>query len=241
MTPWVPAMSLLLAVLSAPAPAPATPAPAPGGDGDGELQVAERMAPPGFPAEPPDARTLLRALATVEGLEARFKESKKLALLRAPLVSEGRLYYVRPGYMVRMVDTPSPSTVRIGPRSLELQDAGGRQEVDLRSRPDIKMFVESFVHVVAGNYDALASTYTLAFTPAAQEGGPWRLTLTPAHEPLSNLVERLEIRGRGYEVATIKVLETQGDTTEITMSAVDPNRRFSADERARLFGLPPAP
>ncbi len=120
-----------------------------------------------------------------------------------------------------------------------MSDQNGTQAVDLRSRPDVKMFVESFVHVVAGNYDALAKTYTLRFSPAPDDdpAAPWLLTLTPARAPLSDLVERLEIRGRGYAVNTIKVIETQGDTTEITMSAVDHNRRFSDEERQRIFGL----
>lgn len=241
MTHWVPVLSLLVLSLRGATPESSGPPPV-----SEPASASERLAPEGFPDEPTDARTLLRALATVEGLEARFKESKHLALLRAPLVSEGRLYYVRPGHMARIVDTPTPSTVRIGPHSLELSDPSGTQQVDLRSRPDIKMFVESFVHVVAGHYDQLASTYTLAFIPApapAKDGGkrkPWRLTLTPARKPLSDLVERLEIRGTGYEVATIEVIETHGDTTEITMSAVDPRRRFSDEERERIFGLPPA-
>ncbi len=232
MTPWALSFSLLALLTTGHATDHAT-----GPASDGAAAATERVAPEGFPAEPTDARTLLKALATVEGLEARFTESKHLALLRAPLVSEGHLYYVRPGHMARIVETPAPSTVRIGPTSIEMSDASGKQQVDLRSRPDIKMFVESFVHVVAGNYDKLATTYTLHFT-AATEAEPWLLTLTPAHEPLSTLVERLEIRGRGYEVSTIRVLETAGDRTEITMSAVDPNRRFSPEERERLFGLP---
>lgn len=192
------------------------------------------------PAEPTDARTLLHVLSTIEGLEARFVERKRLALLRAPLVSEGRLYYTRPGHLARFVETPSPSTVRIGPTALEVQDTSGTQRFDLRSRPEIKTFVESFVHVVAGDHDELASIYTLGFVPASTPGGPWLLTLTPLGAPLSDLVTRLEIRGKGYEVATIEVLEKRGDTTEITMTAVDPRRQFTAEERRELFGLPPA-
>lgn len=192
------------------------------------------------PAEPTDARTLLRVLSTIEGLEARFIERKRLALLRAPLVSEGRLYYTRPGHLARFVETPSPSTVRIGPTALEVHDAGGTQRFDLRSRPEIKTFVESFVHVMAGDHDALASIYSLGFVPAAEPGGTWLLTLTPLGAPLSDLVTRLEIRGQGYDVATIHVLEKRGDTTEITMTFVDPRRQFTADERRDLFGLPPA-
>jgi hypothetical protein len=187
--------------------------------------------------QPTDAKTLLSMLASVEGLEARFVEHKKLALLRAPLRSEGRIYFMRPGHLVRIVETPSASTVRIGPTSLEVRDASGEQRFDLRSRPDIKMFVESFVHVVAGNYDALASTYVLDFRPAASAEEPWLLTLTPKRKPLSELVERLEISGRGYEVSTIRVIETRGDSTEISLEAVDHQRRFSTEDQRRLFGL----
>jgi hypothetical protein len=193
--------------------------------------------PADFPEQPTDARTLLRALASVEGLEARFVEHKKLALLRAPLRSEGRLYFMRPGHLARIVDSPATSVVRIGPDSLEVEDGAGTQQFDLRSRPDIKMFVESFVHVVAGNHEALASTYELGFEAPKGPDGTWLLTLEPARKPLSDLVERLEIRGRGYEVATIRVLETRGDFTEITLESVDPRRRFSAEDRRRLFGL----
>lgn len=193
-----------------------------------------------LPAEPTDARGLLAAMATVEGLEARFTERKSLALLKAPLVSAGVIYYTRPGHLARIIETPAKSTVRIGPKSLEVADANGKQEFDLRSRPDIKMFVESFVHVVAGNYEALASTYKLGFNPASQPGGEWALTLTPLREPLSTLVTSLEIRGHGYQVLTILVREARGDSTEITMSSVDPHRSFSDDERARFFGLPVA-
>jgi hypothetical protein len=194
---------------------------------------------------PTDARSLLQAMSKVSGLEARFVERKQLALLKAPLVTEGRIYYTRGGHMARVVEKPIPSTVRIGPTKLEVIDDGGRKDVDLRSRPDIKTFVGSFVHVVAGDYDALADVYKLAFENLT-EGGPtgpagsedaWLLTLEPKSDSLSKLVKKLEIRGHGFQVHTIRVLEAGGDSTEIALSDVDPEREFTAEERKRLFGL----
>jgi outer membrane lipoprotein-sorting protein len=188
--------------------------------------------------QPKDAETLLAALATVEGLEARFTEKKHLALLKAPLVSEGRIYYTRPGYMVRKVDAPSKSTVRIGPKSLEVSDDRGTQSFDLSGRPDIKTFVESFVHVVAGDHDALASIYELSFEPAPDPEGTWLLTLIPSRKPLSELITKMELSGRGYSVETIRILEKRGDSTEIAMTSVDPKRTFTAQEKRDIFGLP---
>lgn len=188
-----------------------------------------------LPERPTDARTLLEAMARVKGLEASFVERKKLALLKAPLVSEGRIFYTKGGFMTRVVDKPIASTVRIGPTKLEVIDDAGHKDVDLRSRPDIKTFVESFVHVIAGNYDALATIYKLSFTPEGDD--PWLLVLEPTGDTLSKLVKRLEIRGRGYAVSTIAVLEASGDSTEIALNSIDPQREFTAEERQRLFGL----
>ena len=185
--------------------------------------------------QPTDARSLLAKLSTVSGLEARFVEKKKLALLKAPLVSEGRIYYTRGGYMARVVEKPLASTVRIGPTKLEVIDDAGKKDIDLRSRPDIKTFVESFVHVVAGDYDALAKVYKLSF--ASEGDDAWLLTLVPTSETLSKLVTKLEIRGKGFAPHTIRVLEAAGDSTEIALHSVDPKREFSAEERERLFGL----
>ena len=187
------------------------------------------------PERPTDARSLLQAMSKVSGLEARFVERKQLALLKAPLVTEGRIYYTRGGHMARVVEKPLPSTVRIGPTKLEVIDDGGHKDVDLRSRPDIKTFVGSFVHVVAGDYDALAEVYRLSFT--SENEGAWLLTLEPTSDTLSRLVKKLEIRGSGFEVHTIRVLEAGGDSTEIALSDVDPEREFTAEERKRLFGL----
>jgi hypothetical protein len=185
--------------------------------------------------QPTDARSLLEKMSTVSGLEARFVEKKKLALLKAPLVSEGRIYYTRGGYMTRVVEKPIASTVRIGPTKLEVIDDSGKKDVDLRSRPDIQTFVGSFVHVVAGDYDALTKVYKLSF--ASEGDDAWLLTLVPTSETLSKLVTKLEIRGKGFAPHTIRVLEAAGDSTEIALHSVDPEREFTADERERLFGL----
>jgi hypothetical protein len=186
--------------------------------------------------QPTDARSLLAKMSTVSGLEARFVEKKKLALLKAPLVSEGRIYYTRGGYMARVVEKPIASTVRIGPTKLQVIDDAGKKDVDLRSRPDIKTFVESFVHVVAGDYDALAKVYKLSF--ASEGDDAWLLTLEPTSETLSKLVTKLEVRGKGFAPHTNRVLEAAGDSTEIALHSVDPEREFTAEERERLFGLP---
>jgi len=199
------------------------------------------MSEPAPPPTPKDAPTLLRALATIPGLEARFHERKQLALLKAPLESEGRLYYAPPGHLVRIVESPSRQTVRIGPTSLEVIDDRGTQTIDLSGRPDVKLFVESFARVLAGDYEALEAAYAVQFELLLEDSARWRLTLRPKSPMLAHLVDRLELEGRGYAIDTIRVLETRGDSSITSIVSADPTRRFSPAEREAIFGLEPSP
>src|SRR5689334_3239312 len=51
-----------------------------------------------------DATGLLRAFSGMPGLEARFREEKRIALLARPLTSEGRLFFTHPGLLLRRVE-----------------------------------------------------------------------------------------------------------------------------------------
>lgn len=198
---------------------------------------------------PKTAPELLAKLSTLSGLEATFVETKQLALLRMPLRSEGTLYYMRPGHLLREVNHPKSSRVLITPDRLELRDEQGVRTMDLRSRPDVKLFVEAFIKVLAGDHAALVKVFDIQFAPAALASGQapapetsgWVLTLTPNAPPLNQLVRKLTLKGSGYAVDRIEVLETKGDSsiTELKVKAV--NRIFTDQEKQTLFGIVPPP
>lgn len=198
--------------------------------------------PPGE-AGPKTATELFAKMSTLAGLEATFVETKKVALLKVPLRSEGTLFYMRPGYLLRQVTAPKPSRVLITPERLELKDAHGTRTMDLRARPDVKLFVESFIKVLAGDQAALSKVFEIHFEhaianpqqPASLAG--WTLVLTPKSVPLNQLVQKLTLSGKGYAVDRIEVLETKGDSavTELTVKAI--GRTFTNQEKQALFGI----
>lgn len=186
---------------------------------------------------PTDATALLTALASMPGLEASFVEEKHLRLLAAPLVSRGKIYFARPGFLARRVEAPRPSTVIITPDSLRYRDAGGDGRIDLRSRPDVQSFVESFVRVLAGDQASLEQTYALSFTAASTQQPKWRFELRPKAATLAELITRLEIRGTGLSVDEIYVYEKSGDWSVTRIENADPARTFTPAEHDQLFGL----
>jgi hypothetical protein len=186
--------------------------------------------------QPASFDVLLDAFARMPGLEARFVEEKHLALLVQPLESRGRLFFAHPGLLLRRVEAPRRSDVVITPTELRMKDADGEQSIDLRSRNDIKPFVQSLTWLFAGDRKALAEMYAIAFEPA-RAGSVWRVTLTPKSGPIARLIRSIRMLGSGLAVSQIEVHETSGDETVTRIVSANPARHFSRDEMRTLFGV----
>ncbi|MGB8221761.1 MAG: outer membrane lipoprotein carrier protein LolA [Polyangiales bacterium] len=182
-----------------------------------------------------DLDSLLNAFAEMEGLEAQFVEEKRLALLKAPLVSRGRLYFARPGYLLRQIETPQPSKVLITPTTLTLEDGNTEETIDLTTRSDVRSFVASFVSLLAGDKGALTKIYRIEITWTAP--GQWRMELAPKAPPLSDLITKVWVTGSQLSVVEVHVFDTSGDDTITRMLNVNPERHFNASERKALFGI----
>jgi outer membrane lipoprotein-sorting protein len=203
---------------------------------DGKPGPAPQAAPTASAASqaPADVGVLLDTFARMPGLEARFVEHKQISLLAKPLESRGRLYFARPGLLLRRVEAPSPSEIVITPAQLRSKDANGEQAIDLSARADLRPFVESLVWLLSGNRKALAEVYSFAFEPT---GGPaWRLTLTPKAGAIGKLIQHIRVSGSGLAVDQVEVREVSGDQTVTRIVEANPSRQFSADELKRLFG-----
>lgn len=182
--------------------------------------------------------SLLAAFSKMPGLEASFVEEKHIGLLAQPLSSRGKLFFARPGMLLRRTESPTRSELVITPKALRMRDDSGEQIIDLNSRPDVRPFVESLTWLLSGNRAALAKVYTLDFQPA-HESNPWQLTLTPLVDPLKQLIATIRVRGKGLAVSEIEVREKRGDATVTRIESANPARQFSRVELSQLFGVTP--
>ena len=243
--------ALLLSAAGAYAQAPSAPKRA-SSKGPSELSgtAAKPAAPssapsPAAPADPSaatltDVGVLLDSFARMPGLEARFVEEKQIALLAKPLESKGRLFFARPGMLLRRVEAPRASEVVITPSELRMKNADGEQQIDLRSRADLRPFVESLVWLLSGNRKALADVYSFAFQPAGTDPS-WHLKLTPKSGAIGKLIQYIQVSGRGLAVDQVEVREISGDATLTRIVEANPNRHFDAAELKKLFGVSSAP
>ncbi|MBL8723169.1 MAG: outer membrane lipoprotein carrier protein LolA [Planctomycetes bacterium] len=230
-------------------PAPQRATPAAGSQGQGAAPAPQQPNPPSAAAplaaqeqlalrpRPADLAALFALLGRATGLEAEFREEKHLALLAVPLQSRGRLYFLPPGYLTRVVEAPEPATLSITPKELRLQNRDGTEVVDLQRSDKVRTFVAALVQVFAADRAGLEKAFTLGYRVPEGDERTWTLVLVPRGKPLDQLLARLELHGRGEAVQRIEMHEPGGDRTVTTIVSADPQRRFDPAEQQRWFGI----
>jgi hypothetical protein len=175
---------------------------------------------------------LLDGFAAMPGLSAEFREEKYMALLAEPLVNAGTLHFAK-GKLARHVTEPVASSVLIADGLLEFGDASGKETIDLEQNPVVRLFVDSFVHIFAGDRAALEQLYAIQFTPG--EGGAWVMVLRPRMSPIDKVIDRVILDGKQLAVAKMRIIEVGGDETITTFTKVDTAKKYGERELAELF------
>jgi outer membrane lipoprotein-sorting protein len=183
--------------------------------------------------DPIDA--ILAPFQGIAGLEAHFREEKRLAMLAAPLVSEGEIYFVKPDRLARRVTQPAPSVMVIDGKSLTFRDEHGRETIAIDAYPAVRPFIDGFLQILAGNGETLHRIYDISLEP--QPRGAWGLRLTPKAGPMREAIAAIDVTGRGVVLETLRVTEVDGDVTVTRFDAVDPKHHFTANELERLFSV----
>ena len=183
----------------------------------------------------PTLDELLAAFRGVQGMELRFREEKRIALLRVPAISEGTVHYARPGRLVRRITRPSAQVVLIDGDELQMREGDRTERIDLASQPVVRSFVDTFSQLLSGDRAALERVYRVQYAPG--EGTSWTLTLTPSSAPLDRFLREIRFDGDGTTLRTMVMTEVSGDVTTTTFSDVNTQRRYTPAESTRLFTL----
>lgn len=180
----------------------------------------------------------MRGMAGASGVEARFREEKRLALLSEPIESRGTLYFVPPNRLSRETREPSPSRLVIDGDRVSFRDAAGGETVDLSTNPIAREYVANFIVLFGGDLEALESRYQPRFRAGASG---WTLELVPRAARLREFIERVTLAGRGRALERMELVEAGGDRTTTWFDAVRTDRVFSDAELARIFAKETAP
>ena len=205
----------------------------------GAVRAPAQTATDASPAPSPsaDLDRLLALWAAMPGLQADFTEEKQLALLAAPLRSEGTIHFLRGRGVAVHTRLPSRQSTLVTARQLVLWDGHAVRRINLDASPAIAAFAQVFSLLLGADRTALDRTFTVTFQGRADDA--WALRLVPRAQALRDAVAAVELEGKAAALALLRVREANGDVSTMRLSAVDAQRRYTEAEADRVFRVPP--
>jgi len=185
------------------------------------------------PAHALDLDELLLRMSATRGVHAHFREVKEIALLEAPLESEGEIFFAPPRRFARITTRPAATRFVIDGDALSFQDESGGQDIDLGQSAAARSAVEGFLVLWNGDADGLRARYETEFSA---EGERWQLALTPRSDTLATVLGRLRLEGDGPILLEMVLVESNGDRTVTRFQDVRSDVPLRPDELERAFG-----
>lgn len=203
---------------------------------------AEAPAPPApaaalAPASSAELDVLFASLGKSPGLLAKFREQKRIALLSAPLKSEGTVHFDRTHGLAKHARTPSPKSVLLTPTSLSMWDGKKVESVSLATAPGLKAFADGFRMILAADRAGLEKNFEMHFF--GDPNARWQLALTPRDAGLKKAVSSIELAGTKLELSSLTVKEANGDVTTTEFFDLNTAKKYSEAEAKDVFRVPP--
>ena len=189
------------------------------------------MVLPAYAAEPAwGLPELMIDLGRVKQAKGTFVEKKYLKLLNAPLESSGQLIYTAPYRLEKLTLSPKPESMVVDQDKLTVEMRGRKRSLQIQDYPVLWAFVESIRGTLKGDLSALQQFYQVKLEGSRQA---WQLQLQPTEKKMSALIQVIVIRGSKDRIATIEIIESDGDrsvmtvTDDVTTSAAQPDMSIS--------------
>ncbi|MCG7997764.1 MAG: outer membrane lipoprotein carrier protein LolA [Candidatus Thiodiazotropha taylori] len=140
--------------------------------------------------------------------QARFTETRQLALLDQPIEQQGTLLFQPPDRLVRTLAPPSNAKYEIEGNRLTLWRNQQQQVVLLDNIPELLAFSASFRSVLSGDRETLERYFIPELTGNRDA---WSLNLIPKEAALGSKIKRIEITGTALQIERYLVIESNGD------------------------------
>lgn len=189
------------------------------------------------PASSSELDVLFAALGKSPGLLAKFREQKRIALLSAPLKSEGTVHFDRNRGLAKHTRTPAPKSVLLTSSALSMWDGKKVENVALGSAPGLKAFADGFRMILAADRPGLEKNFEMHFF--GDPNAKWQLTLTPRDPQLKKAVSAIELSGSKIELSSLVVKEANGDVTTTEFYDLDTAKKYSEADAKNVFRVPP--
>lgn len=182
-------------------------------------------------ATPPVAK-IQALLAKPKVLCGRFDQSKQLAGMKKPLLSNGRFCISAGKGVLWRTLQPFPNTLRLT-RDEIVQTQGERvtARLDARQEPAVRIINNVLFALLAGD---LSQLDTLFDGEGTVQDNQWSVTLKAREPGLAKVIAAVSLEGGSY-VKSVILHEASGDRTSISFSAMQAGDAAMTTEEASIF------
>jgi len=159
-----------------------------------------------------------KAVSTVHAVMSEFRQERRLAMLKEPVVSTGRFYYEKPDKLRWEFINPDPFGFIVNGKTVKQWKGKGNspETVDLRQNPVIQLMVDQIMAWTTADFSWIEKRYTVSVV----KENPITLKLVPRSSQEKKYIDHLSIF---FEADTcyanaVGIFEKGGDSTHITFS-----------------------
>lgn len=160
-------------------------------------------------------------------LSSRFIQSRHLAVLSRPLVSEGDFYYRHKKGICWSMKKPWEQWFVVTPESI-LQGEGESSEALGQGQPMFSVFSKAFFALFTGDIFVMEKWFDMSLTINEKA---WEITLHPTDEAVAILANKMVLKGDSY-LQEVTLFDANDDKTEIKfLNVSDIAKPLSDDEK----------
>jgi len=171
-------------------------------------------------------------LAKPDVLCGRFDQTKNLAGMKKPLLSNGRFCVVKGKGVLWRTLKPFPNTLRLTRDEIvHLQGERVAMRMDARTEPVVRMVNSVLFSLLGGDLAQLDKMFEVDGTA---DKDSWQVALKAREPALAKAIGDINLEGSAY-VKRIEMNEASGDKTTIVFSAMQTGEAAMTAEEAAQF------
>ena len=179
-----------------------------------QLSYSEQPAPVDFNDKNSAFNAVINQLQNNPIIRSHFKQSRKLNILKKPLISTGQINFFSGTGIIWEIDQPVRSKVIISENKItEITLFDGKETIN--SNPNTAGFYTVLESIFNGNIEQIKKHFSASFTGDIKN---WVINLTPSTEPLNKIFTSIKLNG-AQQINTITFNDYNRDTTTIELSA----------------------
>jgi hypothetical protein len=174
---------------------------------------------------------LFRDVAPYPVVRAEFEQTRRMAVMKRPLVIRGRLTFSRGQGVLWRIEQPYRMSYVLGEtRIVEIGEDGARRVREARDVPGLAQVSRFFRAMLGADPSVLREHFDVA---ARGDASRWTLELSPRQAQIGQFLEGLQLSG-GRFIEEIRIDEAGGDSTRILFTDSQ-GADAPTEAEARLF------